>query len=704
MLRGAEKYLITFGIGVLISFSSVLAPLSTAQAKHKITFEDLQSIKTIIYGELSVSPDGHWLAYISSGTLWIASVADSVGARSLGVAQRPTWAPDSKRLAYYANDTHHHAQLFVFDVETGHSKMVTSFDLGVKPDPTTAFIGAFGYHNDALTYSWSPDSNSIVFSSQVRVGTSSVPSTVDLSPGQPLVLTRNTPPSWTLAHVFSDSPGTWPYNIFNKHSHDVEPHIDQLFITDIPSNRVRQLTTGNLGYFTPAWSPDGNYIVCISAEGRVLAGWGSGPTNLYEIDPKTGDAHALTSDSLYKTVPQISPDGRFIAFHSQDTPGNSSLSEIPAAGGRVVNLTDKLDRQPEEFRWDAQSKEIVFLFQDGRSYKLAQVDLATTKIKPVLPQPEDPAYRTNLSVSQSNVVFWVQSDGSSPMRIYSLPIGSSDLAALPLDLNPQIKNWTLGEQRVVHWRNSHGDDLDGILITPPGYEKGRRYPMIVDGYPQVVNGFQREPMSGNQAWASEGYVVFYPASRAPHVALNPYTSTQFSLSGKGIKGIELMVDDVNSGVTKLVNDGIVDENRIGLYGYSNGGGVATQLIAATDRFKCAVIVAPAVSVDWTLPFLLFTYQRLIPDIVGGTPWEAPEQYTQLSIAYKMNRITTPTLLADGDADTGFLLGTIELYNGLRWLGRDTTLLRYPNQGHEFEGPAAKDLAQRTLQFFGEHLN
>lgn len=61
------------------------------------------------------------------------------------------------------------------------------------------------------------------------------------------------------------------------------------------------------------------------------------------------------------------------------------------------------------------------------------------------------------------------------------------------------------------------------------------------------------------------------------------------------------------------------------------------------------------------------------------------------------------LLADGDDDGEFLLDTLEMYNGLRWFGRDVTMLRYPRQGHGFTGDSLKDFVERELEFFDSHL-
>jgi dipeptidyl aminopeptidase/acylaminoacyl peptidase len=64
---------------------------------------------------------------------------------------------------------------------------------------------------------------------------------------------------------------------------------------------------------------------------------------------------------------------------------------------------------------------------------------------------------------------------------------------------------------------------------------------------------------------------------------------------------------------------------------------------------------------------------------------------------------TPVLLADGDKDQGFILGTLEMYSGLRRQGKEVTLIRYPDQGHGFTGAAMKDFWEREMAFFGKYL-
>jgi len=227
--------------------------------------------------------------------------------------------------------------------------------------------------------------------------------------------------------------------------------------------------------------------------------------------------------------------------------------------------------------------------------------------------------------------------------------------------------------------------------------------LIVDAYPGIANGFKGSVMLGNQSWASMGYAVFFPNARAPHLYQTFFKGAAFDHAGQGARGWNVAVDDVESGIDELVRRGIVDANRIALYGFSNGGGVANYLVTRTARFHCAVSVAGALS-DWIRPVLLRT-DSPVPMWLGGiTPWSDPEEYVQLSAVFRLDKVTTPILLADGDDDGEFLLDTIEMYNGLRWFDRDVTLLRYPGQGHGFTGAALEDFTKRRNAFFDGCLN
>ena len=381
-----------------------------------------------------------------------------------------------------------------------------------------------------------------------------------------------------------------------------------------------------------------------------------------------------------------------------DNLGRANLFVLATAGGAAVSTTARLDRRVRDAAWFSDSTSIAINYWDGVDSPIARLNIRTGGT--MVFTGDQSAARGSFGVSRSGVVAWSQSDHSSPSRIYLL---RKNTVQLLVDLAPGIQKLRLGLQEVIRWKNHAGDDKEGILVKPVGYKEGQSYPLIVDVYPKLRNAFKGSPMMPGQAWASRGYAVFYPNGDGPHVWHNPWKSIADGDRAKGPNGIGIAVDDVMSGVDELIRRNIVDPNRMCLYGFSNGGGIVNQIVTKTSRFKCAISVAAAVSVDWTIAFLLYTDSRAISETVGTTPWESPQTYVDLSAIYRINKITTPMLLANGDDDGGGLLGEIEMYNALRYLGKDVIFLRYPRQGHGFEGAAMRDFWERENAFIDRYL-
>ena len=700
-------------VGVALLLDPGAACRGQSQPKHSVTMEDQQTLKQSLYMQLS--PDGKMLLYImgeEKGELWLIETRAGSTPRRLFEGTVPIWSPDSKYLAYYSNGSGT-LQLWVLDITSGRTEQLTNLPGGIDPDPWTRFSG---FYYDALRYSWSPDGKRLVFASQVAAANQDVqPTPVEErrssaagKAARPLVLTNKTPPEWTLQGIFRNEPG--PQRVTGNVSEpsrsdaalSLPPRrVNQLFVVDVGSKSVDQITKDQQIYFNPDWSPDGRRIVCASSEGRSLVGDGSGTTNIYMIEVPTGKTTALTTGAGDKRLPYWSPDGKWVAFFGGEHFAAQSIYVVPSQGGEVLNVTAKLDRNVLEFYWSPDSESMIFSYWDGVSWPVARIGIRDGRVEQVA--DGEAAFRWPLTVARSQAMAWQQSDGSSRGMIRMLPQGLASYTLL--DLNPQMKDWELGAQEIVRWKNKRGDELEGILIKPVGYKTGLKYPLIVDCYPQTISAFMGSSMGGNQVMAARGYAVFYPNARGPHVWMNPFKGAAYDQAARGPKGWEITFDDVMSGVDEVVHRGIADPDRMGLFGFSNGAAVVNSLLTRTGRFKCAVSVASALGVEWSLPFFLSTSDPFIPAIAGMTPWENPQAYIELSSIYHLDKVTTPVLLADGDDDgpMAFQLGDIEMYNGLRWFGKDVIFLRYPNQGHEFTGEALKDFWERENAFFDKYL-
>jgi len=676
-----------------------------SQVEHGETFEDSETLKSADY--LQLSPDGKFLIYTLDGAVWLISTQRGSLPQKLTNGTLPIWSPDGKQLAYYSKKSGTF-QLWVRDMNSGRTEQITNLEGGISPNRMTLWAT---WGTDPLSYRWSPDGAKLVFASQVIAAHQSSDeinhfesrSRSDVSTDDPLVLTNSTPSQWTLSGLFEVGGFSPPEYVegkirYNSAVMKAAPRkVNQLFIAYVNSKKVVQLTEDDGMYFNEDWSPDGRSVVYTTTEGRPV-GLGV-DTVSFAIDVTLRDRHILSKSPNRQSLPSWSPDGKWIAYVGGEHGEMGSLYVRPSTDGAPTNLTSMLDRSVGVyFGWNPDSESIVFNYGDGVTTRIARVNLRTRQIQKIV--GDEPASRDGVSISRSGTIAWQQSDATRHGVIYVLSPGS-EIPYVLIDLNPQIQQWRLGKQEIVRWRNSSGEELEGVLIKPVGYRPSRTYPLIVDAYPEQKNDFKAWPLDGNQMWASKGYAVFWPDAQAPHVWQNFFKSKSFNQAAKGPKGWDITFENVMSGVDELVRRGIVDPERIGLFGFSNGGGIVNYLVTKTNRFKCAVSVA-GVYPDWLLPFFL-NKNTSVAELAGVTPWQDPEAYIQLSAVFHLDKVNTPMLLADGDNDSWFLLGMIEMYNGLRHLGKDVTFLRYPDQGHGLEGSAMKDFWQRENDFFDKYL-
>jgi dienelactone hydrolase len=187
-----------------------------------------------------------------------------------------------------------------------------------------------------------------------------------------------------------------------------------------------------------------------------------------------------------------------------------------------------------------------------------------------------------------------------------------------------------------------------------------------------------------------------------NTAPNHFRTPAFDESAKGPDGFAVTMEQVLSGVDALIKCGIVDPDRMALLGFSKGGGITNAILSRTNRFRCAVSVA-AIYPDRIAPFFLHGYSSLTELSASGDPIVNPDNYLKLSSVFRANKVETPVLIADGDLDQDFLIGSLEWFNALRREKKKVTLIRYPGQGHGFRKESMQDFWARETEFVDHYL-
>jgi dipeptidyl aminopeptidase/acylaminoacyl peptidase len=268
--------------------------------------------------------------------------------------------------------------------------------------------------------------------------------------------------------------------------------------------------------------------------------------------------------------------------------------------------------------------------------------------------------------------------------------------------NPQQSDYSWGTAELMTWTSLDGDELEGLLFKPENFDPNRKYPMIVNFYERSSTELhdhiypKPERSTINYAlYASNGYVIF-----------NPDVHYRIGYPG------ESCYNSVIPGVTKLIDAGFIDMDRIGVQGHSWGGYQIAYLVTKTDMFAAAEAGAPVPNMIsayggirwWTGLSRMFQYEHT-QSRIGGTLWEYPLRFIENSPIFFVDKINTPLLIMHNDADghVPWYQG-IELFVAMRRLGKPSWMLNYPGEPHwPLKRQNQVDFDIRMMQYFDHFL-
>ena len=251
-----------------------------------------------------------------------------------------------------------------------------------------------------------------------------------------------------------------------------------------------------------------------------------------------------------------------------------------------------------------------------------------------------------------------------------------------VDPNPHTKTWKLPAVQHITWKAPDGAEVGGVLELPFGYKKGDKLPLVVGihGGPTTATKADQnfDPHNGRLYFAAKGYAVLFPNYRG-----STGYGDQFVTDLIGREN-DVEVKDILAGIQHLVKEGIADENRVGVMGWSNGGYLTNCLITLKDspiKFKAASSGAGIVDTvsEWG-----FNDEPAYPKVFKkGLPWEQPDLYKKSSPTYGLGNVTTPTIIHVGGADDRCPPGHSRmLYRALKeYKNVPTELIVYTGEPH-----------------------
>ena len=628
------------------------------------SIDDLVALKRTS-GTPAISADGRFVAYGVRETnwadnayeteLWLADARVAGSGRQITNAKKsstqPAFSPDGKWLAFVSDRTDTR-QLYRLSLEGGEAEPLTSGTEGI-----TAFA-------------WSPSGAHIAYSMTEPV-------------------------------TAAMKERTEKYGEYTHEDHDAR--MTQLHVVDLVTKASRPLTAGASVVGGFAWAPGGTRI---AFDHRVNSDAGmSGTADISLVDVASGEVTPLVTQPGPDTNPKWSPDGRQIAFESAMAKPfyffeNSAIAIVPAAGGTPQTLTARFDENPNLVAWTPAG---IFFSASQRTWSyLYRLEPSSRQL--AMQRVRDAWIGQSFAVTPSGAhTAFVASGPSEFPDVFAAPTAST-LAPVKLsDLGAQVAAWPSHHREVVRWKSQDGAEIEGVLHRPADFQAGRKYPLLVVIHggptgvsrPQPYGSASFYPIDG---WLAKGALVLEPNYRGSAGYGEAFRSLNVRNLGIGDAW------DVLSGIDALVAQGLVDKDRVGSMGWSQGGYISAFLTTRhADRFK-ALSVGAGIS-NWVTYYVNTDIHPFTRQYLKATPWDDPKIYADTSPMSYIKSAKAPTLIQHGDKDPRVPIpNAFELYQGLQDQKVPVELMIFRGFGHGLDKPKANRAAmQQNWDWFGKYL-
>jgi dipeptidyl aminopeptidase/acylaminoacyl peptidase len=611
------------------------------------------------------------------------------------IASNPIIAPDARRVAYLVSESDFEksrtiAHLWWVDTETKQARRLTNTDAvvsdprwspdgrwvaflaargaaegGKEPKPQVWLLAGDGGEAQQLThavegvlhYRWAPDSKSIYYAAREP-----------LSEAAKALREQREKQKRDAVVV------------------DQEKFRREIWRIGVAEKKPERMYAGDLGLDSFETSPDGRWIVYRTN----LTGDPDHDHryNLWLLDVQSGAARQLTDREGMEHSPAWSPDSTRIAFlgpraaeisYSQD-----EVFVVPITAQTQIpepqRLTKSFAGQIERLVWPAKGNGIYFAAAVRTGNGLFVLDPTNGSVKPASPET---GFLTALDCTADASACTALAEGPAtlPEVVLVRPPSTTGEPVRLTDFSAQLKSFTLGAQEVVRWKSKDGLEIEGILIRPPGWQPGQRYPLLVDIHGGPFGRRANTLTTGNypQVLAAMGWLVLQPNYRGSSAY-----GHEFGIANRGDLGGK-DYDDILGGVDYAIAQGWADPKRLAVMGGSYGGYMTNWMISQTDRFQVAVSNFGIFNL--ISDFSNSIYPRWEVDYLKDYYWDNLQIYLDRSPMKYVKQIRTPVLIQHGREDPNtFISNSKELYQALKQMGRKVKYVEYPREGHGFVEP------------------
>ena len=663
--------------------------------KRLITAEDLYKLQLL--SEVRLAPDGEHAVYRLQrvdpktekkyANLWIVPTRGGP-ARQFTYGDQsdssPRWSPDGEQIAFLSNrgDKDKPAQVYLIPFRGGEAH------------PLTQIAGEIGQ------LSWSPDGSQLLCTVR-KTDAEVLEREKDEQKKKLGVVARH----YDRLFYKLDGYGYLP----QERTH--------LWLIDARTGKSRQITAHPVfDESDPTWSPDGQWIAFLSNH-TDEPDQNVDVIDLWVMPAQGGEARCIPTPAGSKSQPAFSPDGRKLAYYAQEGEGlgykNSGLWVVDVDGSRPpANLTAQYDLHTSSWTindvgtleetppaWSLDGQHLYFPAAIHGSSIIKRISLDGGDLQDVIGEG-GVAASFSFDRGQSRMAYFYGTlHDTGQVYVQNLPTGEPRRLT---DANRGLlERIDLGEIEEVWFKGAAGNDLQGWILRPPGFDPGKKYPSILEIHGGPLTQYGKFFMHEFYYLAAQGYVVYFSNPRGGRGYGEEHARAIWGDWG----GADYA--DVMAWADTVARLPYIDPEGMGVTGGSYGGYMTVWIIGHTQRFKAAVTqrcVSNFVS-EWGSSDFNWTFEY---EVQARAPFQDLQKYWDMSPIKYIGAARTPTLVIHNEMDLRCPIEQGEqVFVALKRLGVPTEMVRFPDEFHGLSrnGRTDRRIARlnHILRWFNRYL-
>lgn len=578
------------------------------------------------------------------------------------------WMKDGRHIAFLS-DENGSSQLWIMKEDGSKRKQITNRE------------------GDIIDFNFSPDEKKILFIADVSLKNKAVDKYADLP----------------------EATGRMADDLMYKHWDEWVTSVPHPFVAEFDGEQIsnEKDLMENEPYESPVkpsggieqlvWSPDGKIIAYASRKKTGKEYSVSTNTDIYFYDLSTGKTTNQTEGMMgYDLNPVFSPDGKWLAWESQERDGYESdkhrLFVMNVATGEKKDLSATFDQNSEALAWSHDSNLIYFVSVWHGVTQIYKADVSTDAITRITSGVHD--YQSVAPAGDK--LIGLKCSMSKPNEIYVINAKTGEEKEISFENKEILNQLEMGKVEERWISTTDNKQMHMWVVYPPQFDPNKKYPAILycQGGPQSTVSQFWSYRWNLQTMAAAGYIVVAPNRRGL-----PGFGQEWLEQISGDYGGQNMQDYL-SAIDAMAKEPFVDATHLGAVGASYGG-FSVYWLAGHHQKRFKAFIAHAGIFNLEQQYLETEEMWFANWDMGGAYWDKQNAVAQRTFANSphlfVDKWDTPILVTHGEKDYRILaLQGMSAFNAAVLRGIPAQLLIFPDENHWITKPQNGILWQRTF--------